>query len=356
MAGPSVSPAKTAIEAPGTRKTLASEAIVGLPLPARLLRQHLRAGCVSLIVGWCDDPAAAAASRPPAAEPSDRRVQIGTRKRFVQMRRDVRRLLALGSSRHGDDRGAPVAVRADTAHEPRAVQPRHVQVGHNDARRYGRAEALKRFHAIDRQQDLTPETCDVISEGFTEVRVVLGDQNTALTGRHPRETIHPSRAVDRPDGALPVDPWFAWQWRRRLLREAGERPFGRAVMKIVGNHASSANCSSKGGMPRIDVEILSPFAAKFMEGSTLTPAERAEVLRVGQGFACKDSAAAASVSPETIRARRKRIYRKLNVAGSGELISSMLALSLKMLIEGARIERPPVQQPARLAGNPPMMH
>ena len=48
----------------------------------------------------------------------------------------------------------------------------------------------------------------------------------------------------------------------------------------------------------------------------------------------KDSAAAANVSPETIRARRKRIYRKLDLAGSGELISMMLGASLKMLAAG----------------------
>jgi DNA-binding CsgD family transcriptional regulator len=91
-------------------------------------------------------------------------------------------------------------------------------------------------------------------------------------------------------------------------------------------------------MPHTDIEILSPFAAKYMEGTTLTPAERSEVLRMAQGFACKDSAAAAGVSPETIRARRKRIYRKLNLAGCGELISVLLALSLRMLAKGERIE------------------
>ncbi len=95
-------------------------------------------------------------------------------------------------------------------------------------------------------------------------------------------------------------------------------------------------------MAQIDIEILTPFAAKFMEGTTLTPAERAEVLRIAQGFACKDSAAAAGVSPETIRARRKRIYRKLDVPGSGELLASLLALSLRMLAKGERIEPRPV--------------
>ena len=107
-------------------------------------------------------------------------------------------------------------------------------------------------------------------------------------------------------------------------------------------------------MPHIDIDVLTPFAAKFMEGTNLTPAERSEVLRMAQGFACKDSAAAAGVSPETIRARRKRIYRKLDVPGSGELISALLALSLQMLARGERIEpRPAVPsqvQPVTASG------
>ena len=104
-------------------------------------------------------------------------------------------------------------------------------------------------------------------------------------------------------------------------------------------------------MPQIDIDILTPFTARFLEGSNLTPAERTEVLRIAQGYACKDSAAAAAVSPETIRARRKRIYRKLTVPGSGELISSLLRLSLKMLSNGERIESPSAApaQPAQVA-------
>ncbi len=96
-------------------------------------------------------------------------------------------------------------------------------------------------------------------------------------------------------------------------------------------------------MPHIDIEILAPFAAKFMEGTNLTPAERAEVIRMAQGFACKDSATAANVSPETIRARRKRIYRKIDLRGSGELISRLLALSLKMLANGTGLDVRPAQ-------------
>jgi len=84
-------------------------------------------------------------------------------------------------------------------------------------------------------------------------------------------------------------------------------------------------------MPEIDVEQLLRVVVEIPEYRDLTPAERAEVLRVAQGFQCKDSAAAASVSPETIRARRKRIYRKLRVPGAGELIAALLARSLRKL-------------------------
>src|SRR5512136_2500908 len=95
-------------------------------------------------------------------------------------------------------------------------------------------------------------------------------------------------------------------------------------------------------MAQIDIEVLTPFTARFLEGANLPPTERAEVLRIAQGFACKDSASAAGVSPETIRARRKRIYRKLDVPGSAELLAKLLALSLKMLSKGERLEARPV--------------
>jgi DNA-binding CsgD family transcriptional regulator len=115
------------------------------------------------------------------------------------------------------------------------------------------------------------------------------------------------------------------------------------------SHARARETTGRKARRHIDIDILSPFAAKYMEGTTLTPAERSEVLRMAQGFACKDSAAAANVSPETIRARRKRIYRKLHLAGSSELISTLL-LSLQML-QGERIEpRPSTPQPQPGAG------
>ncbi|HET9597019.1 MAG TPA: helix-turn-helix transcriptional regulator [Anaeromyxobacteraceae bacterium] len=93
-------------------------------------------------------------------------------------------------------------------------------------------------------------------------------------------------------------------------------------------------------MPHIDPELLVPAVTRLVDDTHLTPSEHAEVVRIAQGFACKDSAAAANVSPETIRARRKRIYRKLAIAGSGELISALLALALEMVSGKSSVPRP----------------
>jgi DNA-binding CsgD family transcriptional regulator len=88
--------------------------------------------------------------------------------------------------------------------------------------------------------------------------------------------------------------------------------------------------------PDVLATTLAPLAASLPGGNTLTPSERTEVLRLAQGSSCKDSAAAGNVSPETVRARRKRIYRKLGVGGSNDLISALLASSLRMLARGER--------------------
>lgn len=74
---------------------------------------------------------------------------------------------------------------------------------------------------------------------------------------------------------------------------------------------------------------LSKLVEEYLEGSTLTPAERLEVIRIGEGLSCNQSAEKARVSKETIRARRKRIYQKLEVPGCNVLIAKLLAHSLE---------------------------
>ncbi len=92
-------------------------------------------------------------------------------------------------------------------------------------------------------------------------------------------------------------------------------------------------------MIAIDLSILTPLAARYLatRRGRLSPSERVEVIRIVQGFGSKDSAAASGVSYETIRARRKRIYRKLGMTGVNELLSSLLGFALKLLASGERI-------------------
>jgi len=82
---------------------------------------------------------------------------------------------------------------------------------------------------------------------------------------------------------------------------------------------------------------FAPVAARFCGGASLTYLEKAEVLRIAQGLSIKDSAADEGVSPETIRARRKRIYRKLRAIGANELIADLLAYTLALLAHGTRV-------------------
>ena len=81
-------------------------------------------------------------------------------------------------------------------------------------------------------------------------------------------------------------------------------------------------------MPIADVEMLSTFAAKLMDGANLTSAERTEVLNVAHGVACSASAAAQGSSTKTIRERRKQVYAKLGVPRAGDLISALQMLPL----------------------------
>ncbi len=87
-----------------------------------------------------------------------------------------------------------------------------------------------------------------------------------------------------------------------------------------------------------DPALLAQLAARYLEAAAvLTPAERKEVLHIAQGYACKDSATVDDRALETIRSRRKRVYGKLHVSGSTELLSRLLALSLGMLARGERL-------------------
>ena len=92
-----------------------------------------------------------------------------------------------------------------------------------------------------------------------------------------------------------------------------------------------------------DPELLLLLTERYLEPTPLTPAERKEVIHIAQGFACKDSATADDRALETIRSRRKRLYGKLRVTGSADLLSRLLALALEMLARGERLRLTPAE-------------
>ena len=75
-------------------------------------------------------------------------------------------------------------------------------------------------------------------------------------------------------------------------------------------------------------------------GNVLTRAELAESVRITQGLEVGASARCVGVSPETIRARRKRVYRKLNLSGAQELVAAILAMAATMALRGEQLEIP----------------
>jgi DNA-binding CsgD family transcriptional regulator len=56
----------------------------------------------------------------------------------------------------------------------------------------------------------------------------------------------------------------------------------------------------------------------------LTGAERAALAHVAEGLSAKVSAAMLQLSPETVRARRKRIFRKVGADGCGAILAQLL--------------------------------
>jgi DNA-binding CsgD family transcriptional regulator len=66
--------------------------------------------------------------------------------------------------------------------------------------------------------------------------------------------------------------------------------------------------------------VLDSFAVRHR----LTPAERAALAHVAEGLSAKVSAGILGLSPETVRARRKRIFRKVGTDGCGGIVAQLL--------------------------------
>ncbi len=69
---------------------------------------------------------------------------------------------------------------------------------------------------------------------------------------------------------------------------------------------------------------VSRLLRRFGETYRLTPAERGALIDIAHGASAKESAQRLALSPETVRARRKRIFRKMGVDGCGAVLARFL--------------------------------
>ena len=77
------------------------------------------------------------------------------------------------------------------------------------------------------------------------------------------------------------------------------------------------------GVAEGDGARISRLLRRFAEAHRLTPAERAALIDIAAGASAKESAQRLSLSPETVRARRKRIFRKAGVDGCGSILARL---------------------------------
>ncbi len=106
----------------------------------------------------------------------------------------------------------------------------------------------------------------------------------------------------------------------RLTRLVGGKDEQFPVVSVLNlSDGTRVFCLSEPGEARI-----SRLLRRFSETYRLTPAERAALLDIAHGSSAKESAQRLSLSPETVRARRKRIFRKMGVDGCGAVLARFL--------------------------------
>jgi len=72
---------------------------------------------------------------------------------------------------------------------------------------------------------------------------------------------------------------------------------------------------------------------EYVDSRPLTPSEKEEVHRIARGLNAKESSAEAHLSDETIRARRKRLYKKLGVNSHDEVMVAILEATIARFLK-----------------------
>lgn len=115
-----------------------------------------------------------------------------------------------------------------------------------------------------------------------------------------------------------------------LSRQAGEAILRLQRQVLEGSGTPAVRKEQVGSLTmacfvkRIGENNLALAASRF----GLTRAELAEAESMIAGLSCKESASRLKISPETVRQRRKVIYRKLGVESCGTAVARILELEL----------------------------
>lgn len=191
------------------------------------------------------------------------------------------------------------------------------------------------FLAFGEQRDA--DRFEVISlgpaQGLTAVHEAAPDPHTwAVVGRVMDVLVESDgAAVEVVAQVVELRPTEAEEEEEKPKKRAQHRS-ERSEEKVPGGTSGGTDMIT---LTEVESEQLDRVLTRYLGEARagLTPSEQSEVRRLIRGFACKEAAADAEISTETVRARRKRIYRKLGTDGAHAFLSEMLALAFTIMAE-----------------------
>lgn len=142
------------------------------------------------------------------------------------------------------------------------------------------------------------------------------------------------RASGLPFGLIKQDPAevvFANPELEEMLQRAGVTGAGaQASWLLSGNHPADGyeihTADLGGGLAVVTARLapgtrLEQLIDRLVRRYGLSASEHKELRHLARGLAIKDSARELGLSPETVRVRRKRVYRKMGLGGHEALLA-----------------------------------
>lgn len=102
----------------------------------------------------------------------------------------------------------------------------------------------------------------------------------------------------------------------------------------MSSEATAQSGILEAGIGVVEEKLRSELVESWLSkvgGEKLTAAERAEVHSMAAGLRVIESARASGITVETVRKRRKSVYRKLGLDGAHSVMQALLALTLNRM-------------------------